>query len=506
MRAATWLRLLAAVAGGAVLYVASPPRPLWWLAPVAFTLLVLAVYGRLGRRGFGYGVAFGVAYLLPLLRWLYDFLGVAFGVWPWLGLVVLEALFFGLMGVGMARVSRLPMAPVWMAAVVVAAEAVRSRVPYGGFPWGRVAFTQPEGVFLPLAAVGGAVLVGFAVALTGCGLAVLALRIRQAPRRWIAHAVVAVLPLVAGWVMVSLIETDAEVGTATVAVVQGNAPDAGIALLGQSATVRANHIAQADRLVDDVRAGRVPAPDLVILPESSNVFEAGRDDPDLDRIARELGVPVAVGGTAYGADGRASNRMILWSPQRGATEEYAKQQLVPFSEFVPLRAVAAAVTPFTDDPAGDMVSGDRPGVFDMGSARVGFAICYEVAYDYVLTEATRAGAQLLVVPTNNAWFGRTEMTYQQLAMARLRAVEHGRAVVVASTSGVSAIVQPDGRVTRSTGQFTAESMVERVPLRLSTTVATRFGSVPEWVVVSFAVVAVAVAFRRQVVTSHSPGK
>lgn len=489
-----------------MLYVASPPRPLWWLAPVAFTLLVLAVYGRLGRRGFGYGVAFGVAYLLPLLRWLYDFIGVAFGVWPWFGLVVLEALFFGLMGAGMARVSRLPMAPVWMAAVVVGAEAVRSRVPYGGFPWGRVAFTQPEGVFLPLAAVGGAVLVGFAVALSGCGLAVLALRIRQAPRRWIAPAVVAVLPLVAGWVRVSLIETDEEEGTATVAVVQGNAPDAGIALLGQSATVRANHIAQADRLVDDVRAGRVPAPDLVILPESSNVFEAGRDDPDLDRIARELGVPVAAGGTAYGADGRVSNRMILWSPERGATKEYAKQQLVPFSEFVPLRAVAAAVTPFTDDPAGDMVSGDRPGVFDMGSARVGFAICYEVAYDYVLTEATRTGAQLLIVPTNNAWFGRTEMTYQQLAMARLRAVEHGRAVVVASTSGVSAIVRPDGSVVRSTEQFTAESMVERVPLRSSTTVATRLGSVPEWVVVGFAVVAVAAAFRRQPVTSHSPGK
>jgi predicted amidohydrolase len=81
-------------------------------------------------------------------------------------------------------------------------------------------------------------------------------------------------------------------------------------------------------------------------------------------------------------------------------------------------------------------------VFEMDRARVSLAICYEVGYDYVLNEAALAGAQLLAVPTNNAWFGRGEMTYQQLAMSRLRAVEHGRAVVVASTSGVSAIVQP----------------------------------------------------------------
>ncbi|MFF5992367.1 MULTISPECIES: apolipoprotein N-acyltransferase [Prauserella] len=507
MGTAPWLRLGAAAGGGIVLFVASPPRPLWWLAPVAFALLVLAVSGRPVRHAFGAGVAFGVTYLLPLLQWLDDFLGVAFGVWPWLGLVGLEALFFGLMGAGMAKVSRLPMAPVWMAAVVVAAEAVRSRVPYGGFPWGRVAFTQPEGIFLPLAVVGGAVLVGFAVALAGCGLGVVALRIRQTPRRSIAPGLIGVLPVLAGWLAASLIETGAEDGTMNVAVVQGNAPDSGLALLGRSATVRANHIAQANQLVDDVRAGRGPSPDLVILPESSNVFAPGRGDPDLDRIARELGVPVAVGGTAYSVDGRVSNRIILWSPGRGATKEYAKQQLVPFSEFVPLRAVAAAVTPFSDDPAGDMVPGDRPGVLDVGSARAGFAICYEVAYDYVLTDATRAGAQLLVVPTNNAWFGRTEMTFQQLAMARLRAVEHGRAVIVASTSGVSAIVRPDGSVVRRTGQFTSESMVEQVPLRSTTTVATRLGSTTEWAIVSLALVALmAAALRRQPVTSHSQGK
>lgn len=495
-----WGRLLSLAAGGVALYAASPPRELWWLAPVSLAPLALAVRDRSARAGFGYGFLFGAAYLLPLLAWLYDFLGAEFGVWPWFGLVVTESVFFGLAGAGMARVSRLAGATVWMAAVFVAAEALRSRVPFGGFPWGRVAFTQADGVFLPLAALGGAVLVSFAVAVSGCGLAVLTQRVRVRPPRWsprwVGPALVAVLPLVVGSALPTVDSGPAD-DVVTVAVVQGNAPDVGVRLRDESRTVRANHIAQADRLVADVRAGRARAPDLVILPESVVRLEASRRDPDLDRIATELGAPVIAGGIAFGADGRASNRMIVWDPVRGATGEYAKRRLVPFGEFVPLRGIAAAVTPFADDPAGDLVPGDRAGVLDAGSVRVGLAICYEVAYDFVLTDATRAGARLLVVPTNNAWFGRTEMTYQQLAMARLRAVEHDRTVVVAATSGVSAIVRPDGTITRGTGQFTAEALVEQVPLRSGTTLATTLGAAPEWVLVALAVGSVVVTVRRR---------
>ena len=133
----------------------------------------------------------------------------------------------------------------------------------------------------------------------------------------------------------------------------------------------------------------------------------------------------------------------------------------------------------------------------MGPARVGFAICYEVAYDNVLADAVRGGANLLAVPTNNAWFGRTEMSYQQLAMSSLRAVEHGRTVVVAATSGVSAVVRPDGTVTHATGQFTADTVVTRVPLRTETTIATRLGDVPGWVLALLGAGAVTVSFARR---------
>jgi apolipoprotein N-acyltransferase len=101
------------------------------------------------------------------------------------------------------------------------------------------------------------------------------------------------------------------------------------------------------------------------------------------------------------------------------------------------------------------------------------------------------GSTLLAVPTNNATFGLSEMTYQQLAMDRERAVEHGRSVVVAATSGVSAIIQPDGQVTARTGLFTPDALVARVPLRSTTTLTDRLGGWPEWVLVAAGLLALA---------------
>jgi apolipoprotein N-acyltransferase len=95
------------------------------------------------------------------------------------------------------------------------------------------------------------------------------------------------------------------------------------------------------------------------------------------------------------------------------------------------------------------------------------------------------------VPTNNATFGLSEMTYQQVAMDQVRAVEHGRAVVVAATSGVSAIIQPDGHITQETGLFEPAALVATVPLRSTTTLADRLGAWPEWAMVAGGLLALA---------------
>ncbi len=198
----------------------------------------------------------------------------------------------------------------------------------------------------------------------------------------------------------------------------------------------------------------------------------GPRDPNTDRHATNrrtalgllFGAPMLIGARVVLPDGTPQNVMVQWEPGVGPTTRYAKQQLVPFAEYIPLRSIAGWFTPFAAGTV-DMQPGATPGVFRVAGTSIGTAICYEVGYDYVFRQEVNAGAQLLVLPTNTAWFGRSEMSYQQLTMARLRAVEHSRAVVVAATSGVSAIVRPDGTVERSTSLFTAESLVAEVPLR-----------------------------------------
>jgi len=115
----------------------------------------------------------------------------------------------------------------------------------------------------------------------------------------------------------------------------------------------------------------------------------------------------------------------------------------------------------------------------MGPADVADVICFEVAYDGLVRDVVRAGGDLLVVQTNNATFGYTAESEQQLAMSRLRAVEHGRTVLQASTVGVSAVVRPDGSVVDKTKLFTRDVLVQRVALRSSRTLADRVGAWPE---------------------------
>jgi apolipoprotein N-acyltransferase len=139
----------------------------------------------------------------------------------------------------------------------------------------------------------------------------------------------------------------------------------------------------------------------------------------------------------------------------------------------------------------DFAPGSDPGVLQLGPARIGDVICFEVAYDREVRDVVEAGARVLVVQTNNATYGRTGQPEQQLAMSRLRAVEHGRTVLVAATSGISAIIAPDGTVTASAPEFTAASLVERVALRDALTVADRLGTWPEWLLGALGLVGMA---------------
>ncbi|NNN29117.1 apolipoprotein N-acyltransferase [Streptomyces sp. S3(2020)] len=484
-RLARFVPALAAALSGVLLYVSFPPRTLWWLALPAFAVFGWVLRGRSWKAGLGLGYLFGLGFLLPLLVWT----GVEVGPGPWLALVVIEAVFVALVGAGVAAVSKLPGFPLWAAALWIAGEAARARAPFSGFPWGKIAFGQADGVFLPLAAVGGTPVLGFAVVLCGFGLyeavrLVVAKRRSREVRR--SAAVVALLsvavPVLGAVAARPLVSDKAENGTVTVAAIQGNVPRAGLDFNAQRRAVLDYHARETERLAAQVKAGKMPRPDIVLWPEnSSDIDPFANEDARavIDAAAKAIDAPISVGGVVE-RDGKLYNEQILWDPVKGPTDTYDKRQIQPFGEYLPLRSLIGAInSDWTSMVRQDFSRGTEPGVFTMANAKVGLVTCYEAAFDWAVRSEVTDGAQLISVPSNNATFDRSEMTYQQLAMSRVRAVEHSRTVTVPVTSGVSAIIMPDGRITQKTGMFVADSLVQKVPLRSSETPATKLGILPE---------------------------
>ncbi|RFU39286.1 apolipoprotein N-acyltransferase, partial [Actinomadura logoneensis] len=318
---------------------------------------------------------------------------------------------------------------------------------------------------------------------------------RPRPRGPLAGAAVAVVlaALVVGGGLA--IPTPTAGRPVTVAVVQGNVPRLGLDFLGQRRAVLDNHVRETRRLAEEVRAGRVPRPELVIWPENASDLDPFTE-PDayqaIDGAVRDIGVPVLVGALVETPDGkRIENRGIVWDPKTGPGNYYVKRHPVPFGEYLPFRDVLTKLIKRFERVPRDFVKGDRSGVMKLGPVTVGDVICFEVAYDKETRDS--APGDVMVVQTNNATYGETSLPPQQIAMSRLRAVEHGRAVLVAATSGISAIVAPDGRMIAESREFVPALQVAAVPARTSRTIADRLGALPEWALTVAALAAVAAA-------------
>jgi apolipoprotein N-acyltransferase len=244
----------------------------------------------------------------------------------------------------------------------------------------------------------------------------------------------------------------------------------------------------------------------VVWPENASDMDPFHDHQArqlIDSAVQAAGVPVLVGAVLDGPGDHVRNAAVVWSPTTGPGAIYVKRHLVPFGEYLPFRAVLSRLVGRFSLIGHDFVPGHTPGVLTVGPVRLGDVICFEVADDGVVRDTVTGGGRLLVVQTNNATYehvgdsGDGGETAQQLAMSRLRAVEHGRAVVVAATSGVSALIAPNGRVLQRSGVFRPALLVARLPLRDAQTVADRLGPWPERVLTLLAAVMLAATLPRR---------
>ncbi|MDT5016329.1 MAG: apolipoprotein N-acyltransferase [Mycobacterium sp.] len=506
------LQLSVVIVAGLALCLSFPPFGWWYLAIAAFGMLawVLTRESTTLAGGFGYGFLFGLAFYLPLLPWIGGFVGAV----PWFALCVLEALFPALFGLGAVGVRGLSGWPFWFAALWAAQEWLKSTVPFGGFPWGVVGFSQTDGPLLGIAQLGGAPLLSFAVVLIGFSLAAMTFEVvkwwrhkdesqKAAPPAVVLPGVcisAVLLTTALAWPHVRHSGLGAgDDPSITVAAVQGNVPRLGLEFNAQRRAVLDNHVRETAQLTEDVRAGRAPQPMVVIWPENSSDIDP-LVNPDareeISTAADDIKAPILVGGVVaapgYTPDNPvATNSVIVWNPGTGPGDRHDKKIVQPFGEYLPWRSFFRHLSSYADR-AGYFVPGNGNGVVNAAGVPIGVMTCWEVIFDRAARESVQNGAQLLAVPSNNATFTES-MSEQQLAFGRLRAVEHDRYVVVAGTTGISAIISPDGRELAHTAFFEPAYLDMQVRLKTQLTLATRWGPEIQGLLVALGVAAVIAA-------------
>ncbi|WP_257161163.1 apolipoprotein N-acyltransferase [Corynebacterium cystitidis] len=485
------LRLALAAFSGFVVFASYEPLGLWWagIAGIALLYICLIPWGTKKPTGWG-GAAIGFAHGFVLYMFLLPWIGEYVGPLPWVALAVACALYSVATGTFGVLVARHRWGFIAFPLIYVAVEFARSSFPFGGFSWVRLAWGQINGPLANLAPWGGPALVTLATVVVATG--VVAFFRSSRVGGGLAVVVPILLGLVAGLGVNNPEHTTDEI---TASAIQGNVPRMGLDFNAQRRAVLANHA----RVTEELAAtGREP--DIVIWPENSSDVNPFTDEEArelIDDAVAAIDAPVLVGTITYDHVG-ARNTMVVFDPDMGPGEYHHKIYLQPFGETMPMREFFRLFSPYVDD-AGDFKPGNGDGTVTMRDIVVGVATCYEVAFDPAYRDSVLNGAEILTTPTNNATFGFTDMTYQQLAMSRLRAIELDRALVVAATSGVSAIVHPDGSVSQKTEIFEAGTLTETLPLRDSSTFAARYGATVEWLLVALGVLSMvlSVVLRRR---------
>jgi len=468
-----WAALITASAAALLMNVSYPGPAIWMLAFPAVALLLVALIGRRAGGALLVGLVYGILFFALLVSWTSRYLGPI----PWAALSVVEG---GLTAIAIIPIAlayrwlpkafprptaRLLLLPAVVAALWVGRELFIGNWPYGGFPWARLGMTQAQSPLAPVTSwLGVSGLSFLMVLLVAMLIETVRLGLWRRPGRLTVPVVLAIVLL-----FTPLFPTESS-GTMRIAAVQGNGPTGYFDQREPYSVIDAQTDATEPLYGESV--------DLLVWPEGSLDYDPFQDTATarrMTRVARSIGAPL-LANAATGRDDLFYNTSMLWNADGTAEQIHDKRHPVPFGEYVPDRAFYYALVPDLIGLIGrGYTPGSNPPVVDVDGVKVGLAICFDVIYDDLVHEGVSDGAQVLVFQTNNADFRGTDENLQQLAFARMRAIETGRSVVNISTVGTSQIIRPDGSAVTSLNADEAGTMLEDVELRSGLTAGVVLG-------------------------------
>jgi apolipoprotein N-acyltransferase len=438
------VNLLLSAFSGLLLSAAFEPISLWWVAPIALALEMFTL--SQSERKYLSVLAFALTFNLVLLHWTSTYVGSV----PWVILAAgLSLLYLPLIAVKRLGIASFPL-------IFVVLEEIRNRFPFQGFGWARIAYSQADAPYAKIAAHGGAVALSAITVLIGLVLFFLFQKHLR---------ILILLPL-----LIVLVPFNVHINQTTqVLMIQGNVPKLGLDFNSRAKEVFFNHVKETDIALKENRKV-----DFILWPENSVDVDPFRN-PEVFDALNTYEVPLIV-GAIVGRANEILNTSILWT--KASQHVYIKQHLTPFGEYIPLRSLAAKISPFVDDVR-DFSPGNESTIFTVDKAQIAPVICYELLDDQILEKAAQS-SNLLAVQTNSATFGDSAQSAQQLQITRIRAIEHSRNILSVSTTGYSAVIDYKGKVLQKSDMGAAQHLYAEIGLISSTSPRDKYG---DWALV-----------------------
>jgi len=444
----------------------------WILLPIGIAVWWAGTHKRQLSDYLFFSFSLAIAFWFSRINWV-----TLVGIDAYIALAFLMSIIYGSFGYLMYKVRNLPLPFISYGLIFISMEALTDYFPFGGFPWGKLAYDSADAPWANLMPYGSSPLVSAAVLLIA---ALMIPSLGFLLQKAFSASLVFVISIAAfNLFLIDLDQSDKkESGKIDLAIIQGSVPRSGLLFNEQKMEVLKYHVKETDNLLESNEKNY----DAILWPENSIDVDPFRNREAgilVEDLVKKYEKPLISGAVVQKSNG-LSNSVLLWEPKDAKViDSYEKNRLVPFGEYIPFRNLISNYVNRFDLIPQDFIPGTRSNNLRVNNTLISPIICFEVAWNSSLIEQIKQGGQLISVHTNNATYAFSDQLEQQFMITRMRAMETGRDVVVTSTTGISAHINRNGEVLWASKEFVPQSKIVTASLYSDITPAVKYASIIE---------------------------